>query len=173
MSDFWVKKMKTYFTRIDFDHDGAITKADFEGMAARFIETAKFTGDKAADVNKTLLAIWSDISSHSGGAEKISQDAFIEAAKKAVGNPEQFKAPLPHFFHAVDLDNDGSISGDEYKEFFRILGLDVALAEASFKAIDTDNDGKLSLDEFSKAGVDFFTSDDANNPNSLFWGPLV
>lgn len=173
MSDFWVRKMKTYFTRIDFDHDGALTKSDFEGMANRFIEQAKFEGDKAADMTKTLLAIWTEISSHSGNADKVSQDAFLEGAKKLVGTPDHFKGPLPHFFHAVDLDKDGNISGDEYKEFFRILGLDVTLAEASFKAIDTNNDGMLSLDEFTTAGIEFFTTDDEKNPNSLFWGPLV
>lgn len=172
MSDFWVKKMKTHFTRIDFDHDGAITKADFDGMAERFIASAKYEGAKADAVKTSLLTIWDIIKSHAG-TDNIGMDAFIEAAKKTVKtSPESFKAPLPHFFGVVDLDNDGSISGDEYKEFFRILGLDVALAAVSFKAIDTDNDGKLSLDEFTKAGYEFFTSD-TETPNALFWGPLV
>lgn len=164
--------MKTYFTRIDFDGDGAVTKADFEGMAKRFIETAKFSGDKAAELTKTVLAIWDSISAASG-SDKITLDAFIASAKNAISKPETFKGPLPHFFHAVDLDSDGQISQAEYQEFFRILGLDPALAEASFKAIDTNNDGQLSMDEFSQAGVEFFVKDDEACPTKLFWGPLV
>ena len=57
MSEFWTRKMRTYFKRIDFDHDGVITKKDFEGMADRFIKTGKFDDKKAADLRGTLLAV--------------------------------------------------------------------------------------------------------------------
>ncbi len=61
MSEFWQKKMRTYFQRIDFDHDGAITKKDFEGMADRFIKTGKFDDKKAADLTATLLSVSSSV----------------------------------------------------------------------------------------------------------------
>ena len=52
--------MKTYFNRIDFDKDGAITRADFEGMAKRFNETGKLTSARQADMLTTLT----DVSTH-------------------------------------------------------------------------------------------------------------
>lgn len=54
---FWEKKMRVYFKRIDFDHDGVITRKDFEGMADRFIKTGKFDDAKAKDLTGTLLAV--------------------------------------------------------------------------------------------------------------------
>ena len=58
MSDFWQQKMRTYFQRIDFDHDGVITKKDFEGMADRFLKTGKFNDEKKAnDLTGTLTAV--------------------------------------------------------------------------------------------------------------------
>lgn len=57
MSDFWLKKMRTYFQRIDFDKDGAITRKDFEGMAERVIETGKLQGDQQEDLRRTLTAV--------------------------------------------------------------------------------------------------------------------
>ena len=49
--------MSTYFHRIDFDKDGAITRADFEGMAKRFMETGKLSPDRQTDMLKTLTAV--------------------------------------------------------------------------------------------------------------------
>ena len=49
--------MRVYFKRIDFDHDGVITRKDFEGMADRFIKTGKFDDAKAKDLTGTLLAV--------------------------------------------------------------------------------------------------------------------
>lgn len=52
MSDFWKRKMRTYFKRIDFDGDGIITQKDFVGMADRFIKM----GDLKEGDAKNLMA---------------------------------------------------------------------------------------------------------------------
>jgi len=63
MSDFWVRKMKTYFQRIDFDKDGAITQKDFEGMADRFVQREKLDGAKGKELKAKLLQVLSEASS--------------------------------------------------------------------------------------------------------------
>jgi len=55
MSDFWVRKMKTYFQRIDFDKDGAITQKDFEGMAERFVKREKLDEVRGKELKTKLL----------------------------------------------------------------------------------------------------------------------
>ena len=55
MSDFWVRKMKTYFQRIDFDKDGAITQKDFEGMAERFVSREKLDQTRGKELLSKLL----------------------------------------------------------------------------------------------------------------------
>jgi len=55
MSDFWVRKMKTYFQRIDFDKDGAITQKDFEGMAERFVKREKLDETRGKELKTKLL----------------------------------------------------------------------------------------------------------------------
>jgi len=173
MSDFWLQKMRTYFDRIDFDKDGAITRADFEGMAKRFSE--KLDATKAADLTQTITNVWDKYLNAVGGGEAIKKDAFIAAMQKLKGDPSTkatLEGPLPLFFHAVDTDGDGMISEDEYRHFFSILGLDPAMAPATFQAIDTNSDGLLSQDEFVCAGSEFFLSEDPSKPTKLFWGPL-
>jgi len=174
MSDFWLQKMRTYFDRIDFDKDGAITRKDFEGMAARFSE--KLDKGKADELTKNITAVWDKYLQGVGGGEAIKKEPFIQAMKKLVKDPSMkatVEGPLPLFFAAVDSDNDSMISSPEFANFFSILGLDPAMAPASFQAIDTNNDGQLSLEEFTEAGSEFFFADDPSKPTKLFWGPLV
>ena len=57
MSDLWVKKMTTYFKRIDMDHDGVLTRKDFESMAQRFVETGRLDEKNAADIKTTMTAV--------------------------------------------------------------------------------------------------------------------
>lgn len=177
MSDFWVKKMKTYFTRIDFDKDGSITQKDFEGMAERFVSSEKLDATRGAELRKKLVQVWENyLKGVVTDGTKLTQDVFVQTVKKQLGDQhlkDTLAGPLPLFFSAVDANNDGMIQSDEYSLFFQILGLDPNLAPASFKAIDTNNDGQLSLDEFVTAGTDFFLSQDESSPSKFFWGPLV
>jgi len=57
MSDFWVRKMKTYFQRVDFDKDGAITQKDFEGMAERFVQREKLDDARGKELKAKLLQV--------------------------------------------------------------------------------------------------------------------
>jgi len=166
--------MRTYFDRIDFDKDGAITRKDFEGMAARFAD--KLDAAKAKDLTTNITNVWDKYLQGVGGGEAIQKDPFINAMKGLVKDPAMkatLEGPLPLFFHAVDTNNDGMISEDEFGNFFAILGLDVSMAPATFQAIDTNNDGQLSQEEFTEAGSEFFLSEDPSKPTKLFWGPLV
>jgi len=176
MSAFWEQKMKTYFIRIDFDNDGAITRKDFEGMGARFAETGKLSGDNAKALCDKVCGIWDQYLANMGGGAPLTQDAFVAGLKKVKDDANlktTLGGPMPIYFAAVDANNDGMIQAEEFAEFFKILGLDPALAIESFKAIDTNNDGLLSVEEFSEAGAEFFTSEDESKPTKLFWGPLV
>lgn len=180
MSDFWKRKMKTYFNRIDFDKDGSITKKDFEGMGDRFIEVDKLDTKAGKTLKGKLVDIWdkyiSAVAEKDKESEGISEESFIEAMGKLVKDPamkDTLAGPLPIFFQAIDADGDGLIDVDEFKLFFRIFRLEESNAPSSFQAIDTDNDGKLTLDEFVTAGTDFFISETAACPTKLFWGPLV
>jgi len=174
MGDFWTQKMRTYFERIDFDKDGAITRADFEGMAERFAAT--LGADKAGSLKDNLTKVWDQFLAPISGGAGMKKDAFITGMKKLKDDPASkatLEGPLPLFFHAVDADGDGMISEGEFAGFFKLIGLDANMAPGSFQAIDTNNDGLLSMEEFVTAGSEFFLSEDPSKPTKLFWGPLV
>lgn len=57
MTEFWVRKMRTYFDRIDFDKDGVITRSDFEGMADRFIESERLDPGRGKELKDKLIQV--------------------------------------------------------------------------------------------------------------------
>lgn len=175
MSDFWVKKMRTYFRRIDFDHDGSLCRDDFVAMGNRFAESGLLQDDKASRLKTSLTDIWDMNLKVAGHQQAISEDAFVEVMRNVAFKTENdaiLRGPLPLFFVAVDGNQDGNIELDEYEKFFDTLGMDKNLAKQAFNAIDDNNDGVLNEEEFVTAGVQFFTSKEDDN-SKFFWGNLV
>jgi len=176
MSSHWLQKMRTYFERIDFDKDGSITRADFEGMATRFAKDGALDAAAKDALMATLTGVWDKYLITFAGGNDVNKEAFVEGMKKQVKDPQlkaSLEGPLPLFFNAVDRNADGEIDQGEYEEFFKILGLDPVMAPASFQAIDADGDGQLTTAEFVSAGLEFFLSEDPSKATKLFWGPLV
>ncbi len=121
------------------------------------------------------LQVWDSFLSTVGGGHSLTKDTFREDFRKLVQEgsiKEKLTAPLMHYFDAVDTNNDGQISQDEYKVFFGCIGCDQNEAPSAFQAIDTNHDNNLSKDEFLTAGYEFFTSEDTASPSKLFWGSL-
>jgi len=176
MSEFWLRKMRTYFDRVDFDQDGSITQKDFEGMAERF--AANLPAEKAADLKQTFTQVWEKYQSVMvQDGDTISKDAFTAGMLTLATEPSKrtarLQSTLPLLFHAVDSNGDGKIDEGEFVKFFELMKIDPAAAPVTFKAIDADGDGEISLEEFVDCGTDFFLSEDESKSSKFFWGPLV
>lgn len=52
MSEYWKQKVRTYFTRLDFNNDGVISKDDWVGMGIRFAKFEKADKQKAEHLEK-------------------------------------------------------------------------------------------------------------------------
>ena len=93
------------------------------------------------------------------GATAFAADEPAPAAPVAPATPATPAAPAPEAkvhrtpeeaFKALDKNNDGGISLDEFKASPRGQK-DPAKADEHFKKLDSNNDGKVTLEEF-KAG---------------------
>jgi len=163
--------MKTYFSRIDLNADGKISRDDFVDMAQKFVAGGYVKSD-AAGFETNICGIWDKYLSGLGA--DLTEAAFINAMKEAVktdAGKTTLTGALALFFKAVDTDGDAQISQSEFELFFKIIGLAASDAQTAFKAIDENSDDQLSLEEFTGAGIDFFVNE-AESTSSLFWGPL-
>ena len=152
--------------------DGYISKEDFEDMAKRFIEYGKLRGEQAEGHRKAFHDIAEVL--HLQEGVKVSREQYLSGAVEFCPGTEETTAILfSKSFDVVDTDGDGIISPEEFRVYFKCMGINESHAKASFDGIDTDKDGKISRDEFIAASIEFFYGFDKSSGANLFYGPLV
>jgi len=161
---------------MDVNKDGVVSWDDFEQMVQRFDGLGFLTEQEKTHFRDALKHVWEEEWGASGDPYAfIGQEQFIANMENVVNTKalrKKVASPLPFFFEAVDNDASGEISIEEFKLYFKCLGLSEEAASCAFSAIDTNSDGMLSKHEFVKLGREFFLTEDESRPSKLFWGPL-
>ncbi|KAK9887292.1 hypothetical protein WA026_021600 [Henosepilachna vigintioctopunctata] len=175
-SDFWRRKIRTFHNIIDVNKDGVISFNDFELLIERFVAlgnlTEKHTQEFKELIKEWWIKRWGEINPYN----LVTVEKYLEYMhhvlndRKLVRRAHSF---IPYIFRAIDKDQSGSITFEEYKLFFECLGLPEKDAILAFRAIDSNGDGKITIKEFVKHGRDFFVTEDENRISKYFWGPLV
>ena len=168
------RKFRTCFARLDVDNDGHITTEDFREMARRFIAQGKLDEEKGKELTKRLLDVCGLLGMKDG--DKMTLEQYLVAAEKYCEDPagtQVTKKPMSLKFDVVDTDGDGVISPEEFRMYFKAMGIKESCAKASFDAIDTDHDGSISKKEFLAAVHEFVFGADPTSGGTLFFGPLV
>jgi len=172
---FWRRKMATMVDRMDLDRDGQITIKDFEKLCDNYFQTGRVSKAKSSQFRTVLMKFWNDYMAELAKAGPLTADTYTEGLIKS-GKPAILKVAdtlCNLVFDMMDLNDDGTISLNEFTVYYQVLGLDAKMAALAFAAIDTNNDNVLSRAEFLAASADFFASEDEKSPYKLFWGPLV
>ena len=77
------------------------------------------------------------------------------------------------YFDAMDFNNNGQISKEEYGIWFDCVGIGRDRLDAAFEAMDTDRDGVLSRSEFVAVGLEYCFGLDETSKNQLMYGGLI
>ena len=77
------------------------------------------------------------------------------------------------YFDAIDLNNNGVISKEEYGIWFDCVGIGRDRLDVSFEAMDTDGDGVISRSEFVAAGLEYCFGFDETSKNQFMYGGLL
>jgi len=166
----WKQKLRTEHERLDLDKDGFVTKNDFTVLLQRFKAIGHASPKQIEKLQTSLFKLWDDfLAETAAAAGPIKADAFV-AAMEAQGKKKISKAVFDlysKYFDAIDTDNDGFISPDEYQIYYQIEEMDPSWAADAFKDIDKDHDGEISKAEFIAAVEDFYCSENPGN----FLGP--
>ncbi|CAL4095433.1 unnamed protein product, partial [Meganyctiphanes norvegica] len=176
-TSFWRRKMRTHHMVFDINNDGVVSWDDFEVLISRFTDLGNLSQDQANTFREEMKLAWEEEwGASSDPFAFIGQEQFMSNMETVVNTKNLRKKvarPLSYFFKAVDRDGSGEISIEEFKLFYKGLGLSEEAAMETFASIDVNNDGLLSIKEFCKMGKDFFLSEDENRPSKMFWGPLA
>ena len=175
-SHFWRRKMRTLHSHLDVNKDGVISYDDFMLLGDRFCDLGHLSPKAKAEFKNILNEMWMEQWGEISPYNLICVEKYLEEMQHVLNDSSLKKKChhfLPYLFKAVDKDQSGEISVQEFKLFFQCLGLTHEDAVVAFSHIDSNDDGKISFEEFITLGREFFISEDPTKPSKYFWGPLV
>lgn len=175
-SEFWRRKMRTLHRILDVNHDGVISFEDFNLLAKRFTDLGHLTPEVSAEFLEVMKTTWEEQFGELSPYNLVTAEQFLTDIHHRLNDKKMAKRIarfLPYLFKAVDYDHSGYLDLNQYKLFFRCLGLSDEDAAISFAVIDKNGDGQLSLKEFVHLGRQFFLTEDESNISKMFWGPLI
>ena len=176
---YHLQKMRTRFIRLDLNHDGFISRDDYELMATKLQEYGKLNKENAEMKRKALMNVADRFGLKPGvkfPVEEAAKRAHQELTSMA---PEKkwvmLKESHDAIFDVLDLNGDGHISLDEFKVYFHIVGPDISEAEMThaFNTIDTNKNGEISREEFIAAAFDFILGLEETEISKVFFGHLL
>ncbi|KAL1501463.1 hypothetical protein ABEB36_006779 [Hypothenemus hampei] len=175
-SDFWRRKMHTFHAILDLNKDGVISYDDFKLLADGFVNLGHLSDKHTKEFYQVIQSLWEKQFGEISEYNLVSVEKFLDNMHHVLNDKQLVRRAhsfLPYLFKAVDKDRSGEITVEEFKLFFRVLGLKDEDAILAFRAIDSNGDGKISSKEFVKHGRDFFVTEDEDKISKYFWGPLT
>uniref|UniRef100_A0A182XP30 Calmodulin n=1 Tax=Anopheles quadriannulatus TaxID=34691 RepID=A0A182XP30_ANOQN len=175
-SEFWRRKMRTLHGVLDVNKDGVISYDDFMLLTEKFASLGHLDVKAKNEFRDIMRTTWEQQWGEITPYNLVTVEQYLTEMHHVVNDKDLKKKVhrfLPYLYKAVDKDRSGSISLNEFKLFFRCLGLTEENAAVSFAVIDKNGDGQITLDEFVKLGKDFFVSEKETHVSRMFWGPLV
>lgn len=169
--DLFTKKRYRDCVARDTNKDGFISRADHDMIVQRHIEMGT-PRDKIKELRKMVESVCDSLGLTDASVMLTYEEydlKWVERIKK-IGITT---FPFEVLFHAVDLDNSGDISLEEWTKHNKALGIDAVHARASFVAMDANGDGKISEQEFIDYHLEYhFSAEDKLN-SSILYGPLI
>jgi len=171
----------------DIDNNGVLDKNDFKCLAVRntIVETkGDFPAERFGQNAKIMDDLWNEIAALADFDKNGEVD--VDEFKKAVTDncvgkdygsfPPAFKCFIENQFKAIDIDGDGTIGQNEYRQDVITRGAysDVAEIDNAYNSLVNDADksaGGITLDRYKALYAEFLGSKDETNAKFLF-GPL-
>jgi Ca2+-binding EF-hand superfamily protein len=75
-------------------------------------------------------------------------------------------------FDAMDTDDDGSVSLQEYREYLQVCGIDTAVSADFFEYADLDRDGRITRAEMAHAVEEFLLSENPYAAGNHLFGAV-
>ncbi|MEM9486792.1 MAG: MFS transporter, partial [Cyanobacteria bacterium P01_F01_bin.116] len=163
------QKQLYLFELLDQNHDGSISLDDFQQVSKMFThlrgevsETNEYEILRASFIGLGELLI--QIADQDGNLQ-VDQDEWLYFLEYQV---EYDFATL--FLQIIDENQDGRLTVEELRTFYRAYGIDIEELEEAFHTLDLTQSGYVSDDEFRAFFNQFLYGDDLQAPGNWLFG---
>jgi juvenile hormone diol kinase len=172
------KTLPRLFKMYDADRNGYIEMRDFERLLDSVTSVRNWKpGSEGYDsLKKRLTARYEHMQQFADTNRdgRISQAEWLAYIDSVINDPKAYEAELGgvagFVFGLFDRDNDGKLTLDEYKQWFRAHGLNEQDASRMFDRLNLSHDGHISKDQFSKLIDEFFMGQNPDAPGNYVFG---
>ncbi|MFE2247040.1 EF-hand domain-containing protein [Streptomyces lavendulae] len=177
MTDVVTSRYDRTFDLLDANTNGVLEEKDFTTLAERIVQA---TGVASSAKEEALLRewrrCWTILREHADTDSDgvISRDEFRRAMAGAYGDRaglrERLTPGLAAEFAAMDGDDDGIATVEQFEAFLVAFGLEPAQARAARALLDTDGDGRITREEYLNGWTDFLLGVDSGTPVGALLG---
>jgi Ca2+-binding EF-hand superfamily protein len=178
LSEVQQRKLTRLFNLLDTDHDGVITRADYQ---ARIDRLSAASGQAAGSAEHEALERghmndWQRTRSFAdvNRDQQVVLPEFLAANESLLSDREEFAAHggtlVAITIGLVDTDGDGHVGAEEFRRTIEGYGLSAEEAQTALARLDRSGDGRLSREELAQAVEEFFFSADPEAPGNWLLG---
>ena len=171
----FVKCMGEFFTQVDLDESGYVSREDHLQYIANLAKAVPDNPDAIAKLRKVTLEFIDELGLTEG--LKADKQKYLElAAAMAVNEMAKvrkreitlFENQNDALFDVVDRSRNGRLTFEEYKVAVSALNFDENSAKATFDMLDRNKDGTIERKEFIAANINFWLACDDPNCQGMF-----
>ncbi len=172
-------KNESAFDTMDANNDGYVDWSDYQQLGNRYIQAYKLSKDdrRARALQAFCQMYWLELLRHAGvQGDRLTKDQFVTASRLASIDTSRLNVAEGTgdvIFDVIDSDGDNQITKEEFSRFLKdVWRVEAPDAMDMFTKLDTDGDGAISRHELIRALREYFLSNDADAPGSLFFGHI-
>lgn len=177
LTDVQKRKISHLFSVMDSDGNGHLEWADYERIAGNMAATRGWEpgSEKYEELMGRYRQGWEQSAPFLQN-DGMNLEQFQAMSDHLMGMPGAYdlvvRSAAETIFDTFDVDEDGRVSIDEWKLFFRAYGIDEAHADTCFPKYDVNGDGYVSRQELVDIVAQFYMSSDPDAPGNWLFGPF-
>jgi Ca2+-binding EF-hand superfamily protein len=176
------KRLLRIFNVYDSDESGTITQSDAEYSLRRLAALRGYNKGtpEYESFREGFMIYWNDLLKGVDADEnsEITVDEWLEYHENLLTDEHKaMQIILPFIstmFDIIDIDANGIISMDEYKNFMRAFGvLERWITDEVFRKLDLNKDGTISKKELGVLVREMYFNPDPSCPGNYLFGILT
>lgn len=180
LTPFRKRKLDKLFSVLDLNRDGFVEQSDFVRRVEALARLRGWETSSPAYLQNLRFALeeWQNLceSADVNRDARITREEFLRFGEVFLADRQAVRAfargDAQLLFDAMDTDEDGAVTVDEYRTYLEVCGLDASAADTFFAHADLNQDGRITRAEMAHAVEEFLVSEDPAAGGNYLFGPL-